>query len=284
MFCKKCGKELEDAVKFCDGCGEQQQAQSTPISAESVNAILEDGKNIIRKFFSKSPADAIITASSSHSKMGIVLVAINALLFALVSCFNTTQVINLTIKTASAAITSTTNSLLGGALGNAMTGQAIPDIKLPVLFELFAPFLLFALAVSAVIFAAIYILFKLKKQPSKSVYTIANVIGTSALPITAALAMNFVLGFILPQFTLFLLLAAVLTSLTALYEGIKGLFADDTAPLIEFAILAAMISIILAIASQIALAQVGAMVQDTIMKAAGDGVRGLGGLLGGLFG
>lgn len=26
MFCKNCGKQLEDGVKFCDGCGEHQGA------------------------------------------------------------------------------------------------------------------------------------------------------------------------------------------------------------------------------------------------------------------
>lgn len=284
MFCKKCGKELEDTAKFCDGCGVAQQDSPLPYHSEAVQAVMNDGKQIVGKFFSRNPAAAISEAADSQSKIGLILIAITALLFAFVSCFNITQAINHTIKAATSAITSTTNSLLGGAFGSAVTGAAIPNMKIPTLFQLFFPFLLFALAVSAVVFAAIYILFKIKKQSCKSVYTMANVIGVSTLPIAVALAVNLILGFILPQFTVFLFIAAALIGLVMLYESFKSLFELDKAPITEFAILAAVLCIVLAIASQIALAQIGAMVQGFIMQAAGDGMRGLGGLLGSLFG
>ena len=38
MFCKKCGKELNDGTKFCSGCGtavgQQAQNQNTPLQGE----------------------------------------------------------------------------------------------------------------------------------------------------------------------------------------------------------------------------------------------------------
>lgn len=284
MYCKKCGKELEDTAKFCDGCGEKQGVSSTSFHTESVNAVMSDGKQIIKKFFSKNPAAAITEAADSQSKTGVVLIAITALLFAFVSCFNTTQTINHMIKAAISGVNSTTNSLFGGALGNVVTGGAIPDVSVPKLFDLFFPFLLFALVVAAVVFATIYTLFKLKIAPGKSLYTIANVIGVSSLPITAALAVNFIIGFIFPQITIFVFLAAMLIGLVTLCEGFKVLFEADKAPIIEFSILIFALCVVLAIASQIAFAQVGAVVEETIMKAAGDGMRGLGELLGELLG
>ena len=43
MFCKNCGRELDDGVKFCDGCGSPVSydnnviAQESPVtSAESI--------------------------------------------------------------------------------------------------------------------------------------------------------------------------------------------------------------------------------------------------------
>jgi hypothetical protein len=283
MYCKKCGKEIEDTAKFCDGCGEPQQDLPSSHNSEPVHAIMNDGKQILRKFFSKDPAAAIEEATGSQSKIGLVLIAITALLFALVSCLNSTQIINHIIRTVTSAITSTSNSLLG-ALGNAVTSSKIPDMQIPVLFSLFFPFLLFALVVAAVVLAAIYIIFKLKKEPCKSIYTVTNVIGVAGLPIAAALVVNLIIGFVLPQFTIFILLAAALIGLVTLYEGFKTLFAVEKAPVIEFAVLVFVICLVLAIASQIVISQLESMLQDTIMKAAGDGLKGLGGTLGGLFG
>lgn len=282
MYCKKCGKELEDTAKFCDGCGEPQQDSLSPHNSESIRAVMNDGKQILKKFFSKDPAAAIEEAAGSQSKIGLILIAITALLFALVSCLNITQIINHIIQAITSAITSTSNSLLG-ALGNALTSSKIPDVQVPVLFSLLFPFLLFALVVAAVVLAAIYIIFKLKKEPYKSIYTVTNVIGVAGLPIAAALVVNLIIGFVLPQFTIFILLSAALIGLVTLYEGFKTLFAVEKAPVIEFAVLVFVICLVLAIASQIAISQLESMLQDTIMKAAGDGLKGLGGMLGGLL-
>jgi len=276
MFCKKCGKELEDTARFCDGCGEKQQISSMPFNTENANAVLNDGKQIIKKFFSKNPGNALVKSAGSNSKIGVVLIAINVLLFAFVSCLNITQIVNYMIKAATSVIT--TNPLLGGVLGN-----AIPDVKVPISFDLFFPFALFALFIPVVVFAGIYIVFKLNKKPLMGAFTIANVVGVSGLPIATALAVNFILGFILPQFTTLVFLAALLVSLVTLYEGVKTLLEIDNARIAEFAILTLMICIVLAIASQIAFAQVGEIVQNTIMKAAGDGLNSLSGILGNFF-
>ncbi|MDD4564400.1 MAG: zinc ribbon domain-containing protein [Eubacteriales bacterium] len=283
MFCKKCGKELEDTARFCDSCGEKQQISSMPFNSENANAVLNDGKQIIKKFFSKNPGNALINAASSNSKIGVVLIAINVLLFAFVSCLNITQIINHMIKATTSVITSTTNSLLGDGLGNALTGKVIPDVEVPILYDLFFPFVLFALVIVAVVFAGIYIGFKLNKKPHKGAFTIANVVGVSGLPIATASAVNFILGFILPQFTTFVFLAAVLVSFVTLYEGVKSILGIDNALIAEFAILVLMVCIVLAIASQIAFAQVGEIVQNTIMNAAGDGLNSLSGILGNFF-
>lgn len=284
MYCKKCGKELEDTAKFCDGCGQPQQDLPAPQGPVAVYSAVSDAKLVLKTFFSKNAPGAIAQAAGSQTTMGIVLIVINALLFALVSCVNITQAINHAIKAATSAIASTTNSLLGGAMGNALAGQAIPDMRIPVLFDFFFPFFLFALGVAAALFGAIFLQFKLKKQSFKSIYTVFNVIGVSGLPITGVLGANLILGLILPQFTVFVLLAGALVGLALLYESLKTLFETEKAPIFEFSILAAALCMVLAIAWQIVLGQVGTTLQDALMKTAGDGIAGLGGLLGKFLG
>ena len=284
MFCKKCGKELASSVKFCDGCGENQQASTaSPLNAEIVNEVIGDGKKIFKNFFGGNPEKAIAEASSNHSRTGILLIITTVLLFSLVSCLNLTQAINHMIKATSSAISSTVNAMLGGALGSALTKQAIPSIEIPVLWDLFLPLTLLALAITAVLFVGIYITYKMKKERCKEFAMIANVIGVSSLPMLAALLVNFMIGFVLPQFTMPVFVAGVLVSLVALYDGSKNLFEVKKSPILEFAVLVLLICLVIAIASQIVVAEAGKIIQDTLMQMAGESLGGLGELFGSLF-
>lgn len=283
MYCRKCGKQLEDVAKFCDSCGEQQ-TPSSPLNSAAVNAVMNDGKQLIKHFFSKNPAAAVKQAADSQTKTGIVLIILNILLFALVACFNCTQIINHMVKSATSAIAQTASSVLGSSIGGSMASQSIPDMKIPILFDLFLPLAVFALIITAILLATLYIIIKLKKLPLQSIYSFANVIGVAGLPITAALVANFILGFLFPSLTSFVFIAAVLISLVTLYEGIKALSKSDKEPIPEFAILTAVICIIAAIALQIALSQVGKAVQEVVSSAVSSGLDGLGGMLGGMLG
>lgn len=281
MFCPKCGKEIEDSAKFCDGCGESLQSPTIEIKNENVNAVINDGKKIIKGFFSKNPASAISTAQSSQSKIGLVLLLINIVLFGLVSCFNITQVINHIIDSAISTATSSANSLLGGLFGDLLTETAIPNINIPILFNLFLPFALVALVITGLIFAGIYIIFKLEKKPFKKFDVISNYIGVSCLPLITALIINFVFGFFLPQVTLYVFIIGLLVSLVFIYDSLRSIFDKEQAPIIEISVLLLIILIAFAIVFKIAINQLDSALQDFIIKSAANGVEDI---FGGIFG
>lgn len=46
MFCKKCGKEIPDGAKFCDGCGAQTNAANEEINASGFQAAMNNSCNV----------------------------------------------------------------------------------------------------------------------------------------------------------------------------------------------------------------------------------------------
>lgn len=46
MFCKKCGKEIPDGAKFCDGCGVQTNAANEEINVSGFQAAMNNSGNV----------------------------------------------------------------------------------------------------------------------------------------------------------------------------------------------------------------------------------------------
>ena len=155
---------------------------------------------------------------------------------------------------------STANSMLSGYGSVSLEDMGYTEI--PVSFKGFLPLFGISLAMTATIFASLYLIFKLKKQTPKSFHEIANVVGISSLPMTASFLLNLILGFVFPQFTVFTFLAAALISEVVLYESFRSILEAEKAPILAFAFHCLIQIIVLFIIFQIVFAQTGTAIAE----------------------
>jgi hypothetical protein len=284
MYCKNCGSEIQEGAKFCVSCGASQGVEEAATSSVQVNFashLIGDGQNTIKKFFSKTPLDAVAEAADSKSPIWIILVIANVVLFGVASFLNVPQMLNYLIKSVVGTVTSSF-----GALGNLIPTSSIP--KIPALPSLFLPFALLALITLAAEFAGIYIALAVSKKKAKSAANVLNVVAVASLPITAGVIINLLLGLIFPPATICITATTVLINLVLLYEGLHNLADFQTSPIWQFGLLVLFVSIVFMVIFGIALDQVINQVMGNLINAVGSKVSGalsdgLSGALGGLF-
>jgi Yip1 domain. len=300
MFCKNCGQEINDDSKFCSYCGEYLQESGQPAEKGTAlnptvirpskakalaSALIKDLKNITGKFFTKNPASAITEASHSESQIWIVLIALNVLLFALVSCLNISQVIKYILDSLTNYIKSTASSTVGSSIAGSVVGNNLPQFQVPAFFELFLPLVLLAVITLAAEFVGIYIALKIERKKPGSYVNVANIVSVASIPLSIALIANLILGLIYPPATLFLFVAAILVNMVLLYEGLRNIVDCEKAPIIGFVIIAAFLCVIALIALNIGVHQIGKLLQNTLTNAIGGTLTDkLGSALGGLLG
>lgn len=259
MFCKNCGKEIEDSAKFCDGCGASVEG-TTSQNSGAAKAILGEIKVLFKGFFSKNPCSVIEISKTSESKFGVIFILFNAILYGFAFCCNISQVLNNGMNSVISSAESAVSDLIGG-FGSALAEDAISELsggieKIPVLWDLVLPLALIDLVVTAIIIACIYIVLKVKKQPLNPLANTLNIVGVAGLPIIIACALNLILGLILPQYTLLIFVIGVLASIVLLYEGLKDIFKVEK-PLFEIIIMLSAVLVIATIILNIALDKVG---------------------------
>ncbi|MBE6797504.1 MAG: zinc ribbon domain-containing protein [Ruminococcaceae bacterium] len=270
MYCKECGKEINDDAKFCSVCGASLQTEED--TKEKISLITKKGVQTIKCFISKEPGSALDAAGKCESPIGAVFMLLCAILFGLVSCFNITQVINHTINSLLSNTTSVIGSLLGELLGELVTGNIVKTMEIPVLFKLFLPMMLFALIIAALIVVGIYVLLKIKKTINKSFTAILNYVGVSCLPVIASLIINFLFGFFLPQITIYVFAIGILVAMILLYEAIKRIFDIEGVAIFEFAFLMLAIILFMAIAIKVGLNAAEKAIVDSIMSGVKESV------------
>lgn len=112
MFCEKCGNKISESDKFCNVCG--ASLQGTPsTNTNKAETIFNDGKELLKCFFSKNPAEVIDKSRNVNSYVGGIFLGISLLLFAFVSCFNITQNINVGLGSINGVINSMVSNVLG---------------------------------------------------------------------------------------------------------------------------------------------------------------------------
>ncbi len=275
MYCKNCGKEIEESAKFCDGCGTNLQGENVASqrSISKINPIINDCKTISKGFFSKKPDSIIDIAKKDNSKVGILFIIINVLLFGFVSCFNISQVINKFTD----SLVSGAETLIKELLGGIATSQVMEQMggglgridNIPILFELFFPLAILSITIFVVIIAGIYLIQKIKKIELTPIIIIMNRVGISCFPMIITLLANFVIGFIIPYFTVFIFVFGILTSLIFYYECNKELFGNKQ-PIIEISIVFLTIIIVLAIAVSVGCNIIGDNIVDALSNELGN--------------
>lgn len=268
MFCQKCGHEVEGNAKFCAGCGADLNAVESE-NTTTLNAIIADGKEVTKRFFSKSPGSIMEIGNKNDSKIGIIFIFINSLLFGLVTCLNIEQVINHWLGNALSQTESALNNLFGSIFAGYITDNLSSPIKeISVPFELFLPLVSVALIITAIIIFLIYILFKAEKRLPKPFLNICNYIGLTTFPIIVALMINLIVGLVVPYLAIFFFVLGVLISLIYLYESLKNIFEVEK-PIFRTALVFTAILIVVAIAISIGLDAVENTILDAISSETG---------------
>ena len=98
MFCEKCGNKISESDKFCNVCGASLQEKPST-NTNKTETIFNDGKELLKCFFSKNPAEVVDKSKNVNSYVGGIFLGISLLLFAFVSCFNTVSYTHLTLPT-----------------------------------------------------------------------------------------------------------------------------------------------------------------------------------------
>jgi hypothetical protein len=276
MYCKNCGTEIQEGAKFCVACGASQgveEAATPSVQVNLVSNLIGNGQNIVKKFFSKSPLDAVAEAANSKSPIWIVLVIANVVLFGVASFINIPQTLNYFVKS---VIKMATSGF--GVLGNLIPTSSIPNI--PAMPSLFWPFALLALITIAAEFVGIYIVLAVSKKKAGSVANVLNVVAVASLPITVGVIINLIFGLIFPPATICITVTAILISMVLLYEGLHNLATFEASPVWQFGLLVLFVSIVFMIIFGVAINQIISQVMGNLISKAGSAITsGLGSLL-----
>ena len=269
MFCQKCGKEIDDNARFCANCGSELSTVNKNEFAV-LRSLGLDIKEVTKKFFSKNPSSIMETSNNHKSKIGLVFILINALLFGFTTCLNVVQIANYWLGN----VVSNSKAVLEDLLGNIVTSYLSDEIsssisEVPISFELFWPLMLMALIISAIVICLVYILLKVEKKPLKPFSSVSNCVGLASYPMIVALTVNLIVGLIIPYLTIFFFVMGILISLIYLYEGLKNIFEVEK-PIIRSAIIFMAILIVITIAISIGLNAIEEAILDAISSGTGS--------------
>ena len=257
MYCKNCGAEIAENVKFCPKCGTPQAAslseqapaaptptEPTPVNQTQVNQTanventvsgaqeyVEEGKSIISKLFSKNPFSIFDCNKDNALFISIGLYVIHILLFAFVICNNFTHIANFFV------------SLIQSKSGY---GSLI-SIGLPVNYSLFLPLCGIACILLIAEFVEVYLFAIFYKQKPKSAVSVINVVGLAHIPMIMGLILSFVVGFVFPPVIIPVLVISMIVHTMFLHRGIKSLVVTDKELIWQFCILLLITGIIVGI-------------------------------------
>ncbi len=284
MFCKYCGKEIDSSDRFCDGCGANLQ-ESIISQATETSKVLSDGKSYLRSFFSKNPATVIDKSKNANSWIGVGIVIFAVLLYSLVTCLNITQNSNVVLSSVNDTVNSTAKDILGNFENQ--IGGYLPNLEISFLIELFVPYFFFAIVVMGVVLTILYLSLKVRKMPTPDLKSIFNMLGATSLPIVTALIINLIIGFILPQTSIFIFAVGIFVSAIFVYEMLRSFYGDDYKPIIEMLIIAVAVLLASAIFITITVNIIGNELENTLMseldRMVDDGTNLMNDFLGSIF-
>lgn len=284
MFCEKCGNKISEADKFCNVCGASLQGIPST-NTNKTETIFNDGKELLKCFFSKNPAEVIDKSRNVNSYVGGIFLGISLFLFAFVSCFNITQNINVGLGSINGVINSMVSNVLG-SFGDKVNDY-LPDLEISPIMGLVIPYLIFAVVISAVVLGIFYATLKIRKISTPSFKCSLNMLGAASLPITTALILNIILGLIFPQSTILIFVIGVMMSTFLVYEMINSFTDSEYKPIIEMAIIVMIVLLISLILLNTTVQQIADTFQNSLVSELsqkyGDGANSLSKLFSYLF-
>ena len=161
MFCQNCGKQIEDGVNFCPGCGSQVAVASVPVAQKEANPTI-DGFSTLLKLATKCDADSLMSEAAKASNLSwIIFGAASVVMFAVTYATNIYQ------------------------------ANSWSDFGINLLFGFLWSLLTFGVAGIGA-----WLIAKIAGKTEKPFLAGFSIAGAASIPVTAICAVNLLLGFI----------------------------------------------------------------------------------------
>lgn len=235
MFCSKCGKNLEEGVKFCDECGthldiaqvetEKANNQSNVITA---NPTFQEFTKSLKGFFSKDTVKTVGMAARSTGNEWSIFAFLSTIIYAFALSINIKQMMD--------SLLGTLSSVIGSEIYNFGT-CFFYGILISV-----GTFLLMGFA----IFGAMKLILK-KSAGMKNIF---NLVSVASLPMSLAHLLNMLVGFVYWPAILILSTVSILATAILLYVGIQKLDKLEKSPFLAYiSIWTVVVSLVIIIVS-----------------------------------
>lgn len=246
MFCSKCGKNLTDGARFCDGCGAQvdgmnsnpNEIPKTQVQTAG-NSTVNNALGTVKGFFSKDTVKTVCESAQSKGMEWLILGAVSALVYGLALYLNFEQVIE---------------SILGSTSGMFDVG----------LEKLFFYGLLISVGVFFLMSVTIYGAMKLVLKKEVSFTSVLNLVAAASLPMTIAHAGNIIFGYIWIPMIDVLSLVAITATAVLLYVGMQKLEKLDRSPFAAYVGVWTIVVAVIVIVFQIFIREAATSVLDGI--------------------
>lgn len=285
MFCQKCGKNLADDAKFCDGCGATVEAAQPVQPAQPVQQVVQQPVQQVQyvqvvqapaapnpmvtnfvsaiKTFWKNPVATVGNAAKSTTHEWVLIAAIGIVVYALAAAVVGLEMLGQMIGSVAGA--------MGGMVGG-MIGTIYP------FFAIFGVGLLVAAVAFFGVSFGVWLLVSPIFKKQASFVQVMNMVAVASLPLVAIHVVNMLVGLVFSVATFVLFTAALMMSVILLYNGLQKFDKLDKSPFYGFAIVMAAVVLVTCLVGML---YVSAFTSG-VMGSVGNAIGGLGNSLGGL--
>lgn len=242
MFCQKCGKELAEDVKFCDGCGAPVDGATQPAAPKvaTPNPMVENFLKTLKGFFSKNTTKSIGDSAKSTGLEWVLVSLLSILTFAIAIPVNLSQLIS---------------AILGPVAQYANGGINY--------FLIFFYALLGGIGVFFLLGGAVFATVKFIFKKEINIHSVFNLVAAASIPMAIAYVLNILFGFFLMDAVIVFFAVGVIATAVLLYIGIQKLAKFESSPYLAFvAIWAVVIAIIMIVISIVAKNAVNGLVSS----------------------
>ncbi|MEE0928819.1 MAG: zinc ribbon domain-containing protein [Acutalibacteraceae bacterium] len=245
MFCKNCGSNIPENVKFCAACGTPVEGVATaevnpsPAEPKKANPIFANLLKVLKEFWIR-PVPTVVASAKSTTHEWSLLAAIEVILYALATAVVGLEMMSQLMK-----------ALIGGYAGYINAGDLFPFLTV---FGI-------GLAVGAVAYfgtsLGFWVLLAKVLKKNASFVSVLNMVAAATLPLAAISIVNMLFGLVYSPITVALFVAALVMSVACLYVGIQKLDKLDKSPFYGFGTVLAIVIVVAFLMGLLYLAVVG---------------------------
>ena len=226
MFCTKCGKNIADNSKFCDGCGAPVTPAAAPAAPVNVvkkqpNQIFVNLLSTIKGFFSNNTVKTVGNAAKSNGLEWLIIFGVGLLVYPLALALNVMQAMD---------------SVLGAF------GQYLYS---------FGIWFLYGIVLSAgsyfLIATAVFLTVKFIFKKNTTYFAALNMVAVASIPLTCVYVLNIIFGFLWTPLVLIFSAIGLVATLILIYAGMQKLDKLESSPFWAYIIICAAVILVIGI-------------------------------------